>query len=68
MDYCSLHPNIVYAYETTNRDDLEIELEVESYEQFKEILDELRTKFDDTIESYKHLVWYKENKVKFFEE
>jgi Lrp/AsnC family leucine-responsive transcriptional regulator len=68
LDFCSLHPNIVYAYETTNREDLEIELEVESYEQFKQILDDLRTKFEDTIESYKYLVWYKENKVKFFEE
>jgi len=67
LNYFASNPNIVYAYETTTND-LEFELEVESYEKFKEILDDLRTKFDDTIDSYNHLIWYKENKVKFFEE
>jgi DNA-binding Lrp family transcriptional regulator len=68
LNYFAAHPNIVYAYETTGRDDLEVEMEVESYEQFKDILEDIRNKFDDSIESYNHVILYKEHKVKFFEE
>lgn len=66
LQYFAVHPNIVYAYESTGQTDLEVELEVESYEKFREILDELREKFKDIIESYKHLLWYKEHKIVFF--
>ena len=66
LDYFSSHPNIVYAYLTTAEADLEVELEVESYEKFREILDDLRTRFNDAIESYKHLLWFKEHKILFF--
>ncbi len=66
LNYCAQHPNIVYAYETTNRDDLELEMEVESYDKFKEILDDIRTKFNDTIDSYRFVIWNKEQKILFF--
>jgi len=66
LDYFARHPNIVYAYESTAKADLEVELEVESYEKFREILDEIRTKFKGQIESYQHLLWFKENKLLFF--
>lgn len=66
LNFFAIHPHIVYAYESTAQADLEVELEVESYEQFRQILNEIRTKFDDAIESYKHLLWYKEHKIVFF--
>jgi len=65
LDFCSIHPNIVYAYETTGDYDLDIEMEVESYERFRSIIEEIKTKFKDTIESYDHLLWYKEHKLSF---
>jgi Lrp/AsnC family transcriptional regulator for asnA, asnC and gidA len=68
LDYCAQHPNIVYAYESTGQPDLEIELEVENYEKFREVLNDLRTKFKDSIESYQHLLWFKEHKILFFPE
>ncbi|MBI3032188.1 winged helix-turn-helix transcriptional regulator [Candidatus Woesearchaeota archaeon] len=66
LNYFAVHPNIVYSYESTAQADLEVELEVESYEQFRSILNELRHKFKDIIESYKHLLWYKEHKIVYF--
>ena len=66
LNYFALHPNTVYAYESTAEADLELELEVESYEKFREVLNELRTKFKDAIESYRHLLWFKEHKILFF--
>ncbi len=66
LQYFAVHPNIVYAYESTGQADVEVELEVESYEQFRNILNELREKFKDVIESYEHLLWYKEHKIVFF--
>ncbi len=65
LDFFSIHPNIIYAYETTAQSDLEVELETSSYEEFRKILDEIKSKFSDAIESYKHLLWYKEHKITF---
>ncbi len=66
LGYFAVHPNVVYAYESTAEADLEVELEVESYDQFREILADFRTRFTDTIESYRHLLWFKEHKILFF--
>ncbi|GEM_PF-79731 len=66
LDYFAQNPNIVYAYETTADVDLEVEFEVESYEKFREILEDIRERFQDAIESYRHLLWFKEHKILFF--
>jgi len=65
LDFFSMHPNIVYAYETTGESDIEIELEVESYEKFRQIFAEIKSKFKDIIEGSRHLIWYKEHKIMF---
>lgn len=67
LNYFATHPNIVYAYESTGKADLEVEIEVKSYEKFREVLNELRTHFADAIETYKHLLWFKEHKIIYFE-
>jgi Lrp/AsnC family transcriptional regulator, leucine-responsive regulatory protein len=59
------HPNIIYAYETVSANDLEVELEVESYEHFRKILNEIRQTFSKHIKKYHHLLWYKEHKFQF---
>ena len=65
LDFFKRHPNIIYAYEAIGGPDLEVELEVESYAKFRKVLDEIRTKFGSDIESYQHLLWYKEHKITY---
>jgi len=65
LDFFARHPNIVYAYEAIGGADLEVELEVESYEKFREVLDKIKKKFGEQIESYQHLLWYKEHKITY---
>ncbi|MFA5930280.1 MAG: winged helix-turn-helix transcriptional regulator [Candidatus Micrarchaeia archaeon] len=65
LEFFRKHPNIVYAYEAIGGPDLEAEIEVESYAKFREVLDEIRTKFGSEIESYQHLLWYKEHKITY---
>ncbi|MEW6328510.1 MAG: winged helix-turn-helix transcriptional regulator [Candidatus Micrarchaeota archaeon] len=65
LDFFARHPNIVYAYEAIGGADLEVELEVESYEHFREILDSIKEKFGEEIEDYQHLLWYKEHKITY---
>lgn len=65
LDFFAGHPNIVYAYETIGGPDLEVEMEVKSYEHFREILDEIRAKFGEQIETFQHMLWYKEHKITY---
>jgi len=65
LAYFQRHPNIVYAYETISENDIEVEMEVESYEKFREILNEIRALFGRSIKKYHHLLWYKEHKFLF---
>jgi Lrp/AsnC family leucine-responsive transcriptional regulator len=65
LKYFEKHPNIIYAYETISENDLEVEMEVESYEKFMDILNEIRGLFGRSIKKYHHLLWYKEHKFIF---
>ena len=63
IQYASGHPNIVYAYEIIGGYDLELELEVENYEQFKKILDEIRDRFSKEIRYCDHFLFSEEFKI-----
>jgi Lrp/AsnC family transcriptional regulator for asnA, asnC and gidA len=63
IHYASGHPNIVYAYEIIGGYDLELELEVENYEQFKKILDEIRDRFSKEIRYCDHFLFSEEFKI-----
>lgn len=65
LKFANLHPNIVYAYEIIGGADLELEMEVESYEQFRNVLDEIRAKFSPVIRSYDHFLFFKEHKMSY---
>lgn len=65
LEYFHQHPNIIYAYETISENDLEVEMEVQGYEEFRKILDEIRKLFGKYIKTYHHFVWYKEHKFLF---
>jgi Lrp/AsnC family leucine-responsive transcriptional regulator len=65
--FCGAHPNVVYAYESIGgRTDFEIELEVESHEKFREVLDSMRARFKDSIRTYSFNLWSAEHRLVFF--
>jgi len=67
LAYFASHPNIVYAYESIGGGtDLEMEMEVKSQEQFREIIDGIREKFKDSIRNYIYYIWSAEHKIMFF--
>ena len=61
--YAKNHPNIIYAYEVIGGANLELEVEIESYDHFKELCNDLRNKFSDVITYYDHFLFYKEHKI-----
>ncbi len=63
IHYAHRHPNIVYAYEVIGGYDLELELEVENYEQFKKILNEIRDMFSKEIRYCDHFLFSEEFKI-----
>ncbi len=65
IEFFRRHPNIVYAYETISDNDIEVEMEVQSYEEFRNVLNEIRNLFGKSIKKYHHLLWYNEHKFVF---
>ena len=63
LHYAHSHPNIVYAYEVIGGYDVELELEVENYEKFKEILNEIRGTFSKEIRYCDHFLFSEEFKI-----
>ncbi len=67
LAYFEAHPNIVWAYESVGGGaELEMEMEVESHEQFREITDAIRAKFREAIRTYNYYLWSTEYKIVFF--
>lgn len=67
LAYFSSHPNIIYAYESIGGGtDLELEMEVESYEKFREVIDGIRKKFRNELRTYVYYLWSAEHKIVFF--
>ncbi len=58
--YCHLNPNIVYKTETIGGPDLEIEIQVPSNKELYTIINEIRDKFKNIINSYETLEYTKE--------
>ena len=61
--YAKNHPNIIYAYEVIGGANLELEMELESYDHFKVLSNDLRKKFSDAIRFYDYFLFYKEHKI-----
>lgn len=67
LAYFGAHRNILYAYESIGGGtELEMEMEVESHEQFRETIDAFRQKFAPAIRTYSYYMWSAEHKIVYF--
>ena len=67
LAYFGAHKNILYAYESIGGGtELEMEMEVESHAQFREIIDGFRQKFAPAIRTYSYYMWSAEHKIVYF--
>jgi len=64
--YVKSHPNIVYDNEVLGGDDLEIEIQATTLQQFREIIEDIKKQFSGIIKSCTHMTFYKEHKYLFF--
>ncbi len=64
-EYCRITPNIVYIVKSLGPWEFEIDLEVENAEQFREIMMDIKTKFNDILKDYSALHIYQVHKYNF---
>ncbi len=64
--FCLQHPNILNVNRTIGGRDFEIELQVQSFDEFDTIMRELRTRFDDMIDDYEFVIVRQEKKMVYF--
>ncbi len=64
--YIKQHPNIVYDNEVLGGDDIEIEVQVASPQEFRSICHEIKHEFAGIIKGYKYMIFYQEHKFIFF--
>ncbi len=65
LQYCSFHPNVVFCLKTLGPWEFELDLEVESAEQFREIMMDFKTQFQDILKDYSALQIYQVHKYTF---
>ena len=61
ISYCQTNPNIIHLIECVGDWELEPEFEVESFEKFQEILEEIKSKFNGIIKNVETIDIIKEN-------
>lgn len=66
LNFFSEHPNVVYVYDTFGGADLEVEMEVKNYEEFKKLEDSIKSKFSSSIEKTDFIIFTKEHKLVYF--
>jgi DNA-binding Lrp family transcriptional regulator len=65
-NYCMKNPNILNINKTIGGHDFEIELQAKSFDEFEDIMDDMRTKFSEMIEDYEFVVAREEKKMVYF--
>ncbi|MBU1135234.1 MAG: Lrp/AsnC family transcriptional regulator [Nanoarchaeota archaeon] len=60
------HPNIIYDNEVLGGDDIEIEVQVKTLIDLRNLLSEIKEQFAGIIKDYKYIMFYKEHKYLFF--
>ncbi|MBI2079538.1 AsnC family transcriptional regulator [Candidatus Micrarchaeota archaeon] len=66
IKFVSTHPNVIYAYDVFGGADLELDLEVKNYEEFKQLEDSIKSKFSKSIEKTDFIIFTKEHKLVYF--
>ena len=64
-EYCRVNPHIVYIVKSLGPWEFEIDMEVESAEQFRGIMMDIKTKFSDILKEYSALHIYQVHKYNF---
>ena len=64
-EYCRINPNIIYIVKALGPWGFEIDLEVESPGQFREIMMNIKTEFKDILKDYSTLQIYQVHKYNF---
>ncbi len=67
-NYCANQPNIFALATTLGAWDLELEFEVENFEQMREIMDDIRIKFSDIVKSYESVIITKQTSARYIGE
>ena len=65
VEYCRINSHIVYIVKALGPWEFEIDMEVDNAEQFREIMMDLKTKFNDILKDYSALHIYKIHKYNF---
>ncbi len=65
IEYCRINPNIVYIVKALGPWEFEIDMEVTTAAQFREIMMDLKTRFSDVIKDYSALHIYQVHKYNF---
>ncbi|MBI2572329.1 hypothetical protein HYV86_00555 [Candidatus Woesearchaeota archaeon] len=65
VEFCRVHPNIVYIVKALGPWDFEADLEVEDVEEFRVILMQLKSEFSEIIRDYSTLQIYQVHKYNF---
>ena len=65
IEYCRVNPNIVYIVKALGPWEFEIDMEVETAEKFREIMMDIKTKFNDILKDYSALQIYQVHKYNF---
>ena len=65
IGFCKTHPNIVYIVKALGPWDFEIDIEVETAEEYRGIMMALKTRFADMIKDYSSLSIYQVHKYNF---
>ncbi|MBD3355220.1 winged helix-turn-helix transcriptional regulator [Candidatus Woesearchaeota archaeon] len=64
--FCALHPNILNMNRTIGGRDFEIELQVKSFDEFEQIMNDIREKFAGMIDEYEFVIAREEKKMTYF--
>jgi len=67
-NYCAQQPKIFALTTTLGAWDLELEFEVENFEEMMSIMDRIKNKFSDMIRSYESIIITKQSEVRYIEE
>jgi Lrp/AsnC family transcriptional regulator, leucine-responsive regulatory protein len=68
FNYCEKHPNVVAYIEQIGDCNIELELEVASYEQYAEIIDHIRSEYSKLIRNFQSMLIRKSNRYPVPEE